>query len=196
MESSFLFNCEYTKEQNISAQKSVKHPKIDHSPAEEEEITEQCGLVELDTKIAPKLLIIKMTIDMYRGLKNKCEREINTEEENTTINKLITTLLHLVNELQLRSTEVMHASVLLSRVWRNKGRQITFQTLPMTTIGAFILANIYSDDFPIPIRVWGKILGVSAGKIHQWMMDMLDSLDFQLEVDREEFERISNEFSS
>ncbi|KAA6394217.1 MAG: hypothetical protein EZS28_010256 [Streblomastix strix] len=190
------FSYKQSIEQNIPVHKSEKLPKIDHSQAGQEEITEKSPKVEFDSQIAPDQLIINITNDICKGLKQAHEGEINTEEMNLIINKLSEIQIDLANELHLRSTEIIHAAILLSRVWTNKGRQITFQNLPMTTIGALVLANKYSADITIPIRVWGKILGVSAGKIHQWMMDMLDSLDFQLEVEREEFERISNEFSS
>ncbi|KAA6377505.1 MAG: hypothetical protein EZS28_026969 [Streblomastix strix] len=157
-------------------------------------VSEKMPEIQFDEQIATDQLLARVTLDLSVGIQIEHQSQFGALNNSQQINTLFNALLALRNAHRLRCVEVIHGSILLSRIWKIDTNQITFVKLAKRVIGALILAHRCSADIVIRNCEWARVLGLNASIISKWVDEILDILHFKVTVEPEEYWLVKGAF--
>ncbi|KAA6383961.1 MAG: hypothetical protein EZS28_020513 [Streblomastix strix] len=157
-------------------------------------VSEQIPEIQFDGQIATDQLLARVTLDLSVGIQIGHQSQFGAFYISQQTNTLCNKLLALRNAHRLRSVEVIHGAILLSRIWKIDTNQITFDKLAKRVIGALVLAHRCSADIVIPNCEWARVLDLNASIISKWVDEILDILQFRVTVEPEEYQIVKDAF--
>ncbi|KAA6380375.1 MAG: hypothetical protein EZS28_024098 [Streblomastix strix] len=181
-------------DKDITAAIQEESVQVEFAPVVVTQISEKMPEIQFDGQIATDQLLARVIFDLSVGIQIEHQSQFGALNNSQQINTLFNALLALRDAHNLLCVEVIHGSILLSRIWMIDTNQITFDKLAKRVIGALVLAHRCSADIVIPNCEWARVLGLNASIISKWVDEILDILHFEVTVEPEEYRIIKDAF--
>ncbi|KAA6391401.1 MAG: hypothetical protein EZS28_013075 [Streblomastix strix] len=106
------------------------------------------------------------------------------------------TLLHIQQNTGMTKSELLQASLLVSRVWQKEPAKVSPATLQALVVGACVVAHKLNTDVVRTNGWWSAMLGVGIESVNAMEREILTALGFALHVTAEEFGQLERVFDS